>query len=94
MAMHLCPYLGDGCRLHEALQDLYRMQTLPPIPVNPFPKLTRLFLEYGCQLDLWDNQLVSFIRSTLHDVEVINSEQHYMPSMFGSLQVFTFLQSG
>ena len=61
-------HLGLACRLHEALQDLHQMLTRPPIPVNPFPKLTRLFLEYGCHLDLWDNQQVSFIRSTLHNL--------------------------
>ena len=38
-------------RLYEALQHLHQMLTCPPIPVNPFPRLTRLFLEYGCRLD-------------------------------------------
>ncbi|KAL3134106.1 hypothetical protein ABBQ32_008528 [Trebouxia sp. C0010 RCD-2024] len=44
-------------RLHEALQDLHQVLTRPSIPINPFPRLTRLFLEYGCRLNLWDNQL-------------------------------------
>lgn len=48
--------------MHEALQDLHQVLTLPPVPANPIPKLTRLFLEYGCRLDLWDNQLVSFFK--------------------------------
>lgn len=48
------------CRLYEALQDLHQMLTCPPIPANPFPRLTSLFLEYGCRLDHWESQPVTF----------------------------------
>ncbi len=47
------------CRLHEALQEVHQIMVQPPVPVNPYPSLTKTFLKYGCNLDLWDSRLVS-----------------------------------
>lgn len=58
-------------RLHEALQDLHQVLTRPSIPLNPFPRLTRLFLEYGCCLDLWDNQLVMPLPPILPPIQTL-----------------------
>ncbi len=46
------------CRLHEALQEVHQMLVRPPVPVNPFPAVSNIFLRYGCRLDLWDSRLV------------------------------------
>ena len=49
------------CRLHEALQEVHRMLVRAPVPVNPFPAVSNIFLRYGCRLDLWDSRLVNII---------------------------------
>ncbi|KAA6422020.1 MAG: hypothetical protein FRX49_08038 [Trebouxia sp. A1-2] len=43
--------------LHEALQEVHQMLVRPPVPVNPFPAVSNIFLRYGYRLELWDSRL-------------------------------------
>ncbi|KAL0021740.1 hypothetical protein WJX79_000457 [Trebouxia sp. C0005] len=44
-------------RLHEALQEVHQMLVRAPVPVNPFPAVSNIFLRYGYRLELWDSRL-------------------------------------
>ncbi|KAL0039754.1 hypothetical protein WJX77_006967 [Trebouxia sp. C0004] len=44
-------------RLHDALQEVHQMLVRPPVPINPFPAVSNIFLQYSCRLDLWDSRL-------------------------------------